>query len=100
MRRRDFLGILSGAAVATRLAPASAQRRPYRIGWLVFGGDAPNAIDQSLQDALVLRGLVDGRGIEIIRRYANGMGAQLPELAGELAAQKPDLLLGVGGDVI
>ena len=57
-------------------------------------------IDQSLKDALTERGLVDGRSIELLYRYANGIPAQLPKLAAELAAQKPDLLLAIGGDII
>jgi putative tryptophan/tyrosine transport system substrate-binding protein len=99
MRRRDFLGLLSGAAAAMPLT-AVAQRRPLRLGWLVFGGTTLRSIDQSLKDALAQRGLVDGRSIEIVHRYANGVAAELPALAVELVAQRPDLLLGLGGDVI
>ena len=44
--------------------------------------------------------LIDGRNIEIIFRYANGKSDQLAGLASDLVAQKPDLLLAVGGDVI
>jgi putative ABC transport system substrate-binding protein len=57
-------------------------------------------IDQSLKEALAQAGLVDGRNIEIIFRYANGISDRLAELAAELVAQNPDLLLAVGGDVI
>ena len=99
MRRRDFLGLLSGTAAVIPLT-AAAQRRPFRIGWLVFGSTALGPIDQSLKDALAQRGLVEGRSIEIVHRHANGVAAQLPELAGQLVAQKPDLLLAIGGDVI
>jgi putative ABC transport system substrate-binding protein len=53
-----------------------------------------------LKDALARTGLVDGRNIEIVFRYANGKSDQLAGLASELVAQKPDLLLAVGGDVI
>lgn len=53
-----------------------------------------------MKDALALIGLVDGRSVEIIFRYANGKPEQLAELAAELVAQKPDILLAVGGDVI
>lgn len=99
MRRRDFLGLVSGTAAVIPLT-AAAQRRPFRIGWLVFGGTTLGPIDQSLKDALAQRGLVDGRSIEIVHRYANGVTAQLPALAAELVAQKPDLLLAIGGDII
>jgi putative ABC transport system substrate-binding protein len=100
MRRRDFLGVLSGAVAVIPLTSAVAQRRPFRIGWLVFGGATLGPIDQSLKDALAERGLVDGRSIELVYRYANGIAAQLPQLAEELVAQKPDLLLAIGGDII
>jgi ABC-type uncharacterized transport system substrate-binding protein len=57
-------------------------------------------IDRSLKDALDQSGLVDGRSVEMIRRYANGNSTRLAELADELVAQKPDLLLALGGDVV
>jgi len=66
----------------------------------VYGGATLDPIDQSLKDALALTGLVDGRNIEIIFRYANGKPDQLAGLASELVALKPDLLLAVGGDVV
>jgi putative ABC transport system substrate-binding protein len=53
-----------------------------------------------LKDALAQAGFVDGRTIEIVYRYANGAPNRLVELAAELVAQKPALLLAVGGDVI
>jgi len=71
-----------------------------RIGWLVYGGTTLDPIDQSLKDALTQAGLVDGRNIEIVFRYANRKPDQLAGLASELVAQKPNLLLAVGGDVI
>jgi putative ABC transport system substrate-binding protein len=81
-------------------ASAAAQNRRFRIGWLVFSGATLGPIEQSLKDALAQRGFVDGHNLEIIYRYANGAPARLAELAGELVAEKPDLLLAVGGDVI
>jgi putative ABC transport system substrate-binding protein len=66
----------------------------------VYGGATLGPIDQSLKDAITQVGLVDGRNIEIVFRYANGKSDQLAGLADELVAQKPDLLLAVGGDVI
>jgi putative ABC transport system substrate-binding protein len=99
MRRREFITLLGGAVAAWPLA-ARAQKRSSRIGWLVFGGTTLGPIDQSLKDALAQAGLVYGRNIEIIFRYANGNSDRLRELAAELVAQKPDLLLAVGGDLI
>ncbi len=99
LRRREFIAVLGGAAAAWPLA-ARAQKSLPRIGWLVYGGATLGPVDQSLKDAIAQAGLVDGRNIEIVFRYANSKPDQLAGLADELVAQKPDLLLAVGGDVI
>ena len=99
MRRREFITFLGGAVAAWPLT-ARAQKSLPRIGWLVYGGTTLGPIDQSLKDALAQTGLVDGRTIEIVFRYANGKPDQLGGLAAELVAQKPDLLVAIGGDVI
>jgi putative ABC transport system substrate-binding protein len=99
MQRREFITVLGGLVAAWPLA-ARAQKSLPRIGWLVYGGSTLGPIDQSLKDALAQAGLVDGRNIEIVFGYANGKTDQLPRLASELVAQKPNLLLAVGGDAI
>jgi putative tryptophan/tyrosine transport system substrate-binding protein len=99
MRRREFIAVVGGAVAAWPRA-ARAQKSLPRIGWLVFGDAKLGPIDQSLKDALAQAGMLDGRNVEIVFRYANGMTDRLPELAAELVAQKPNLLLAVGGDVI
>ena len=99
MKRREFITFLGGAVAAGPLA-AHAQKSLPRIGWLVYGGTTLGPIDQSLKDALAQAGLVDGRNIEIVFGYANGKSDQLARLASELVAQKPALLVAIGGDVI
>src|SRR6266566_5837144 len=99
MQRREFIAVIGGA-VATWPLAARAQKSLPRIGWLVFGDAKLGPIDQSLKDALAQRGLVDGRNIEIVFRYANGRSDRLAELSAELIAQKPNILLAVGGHVI
>jgi putative ABC transport system substrate-binding protein len=100
MRRREFITLFGGAAATWPLA-VRAQKSLPRIGWLVFG-DAKKLgpVDQSLKDALAQAGLLDGHNVEIVFRYANGMPDRLAEMATELVAQRPALLLAVGGDVI
>ena len=99
MKRREFITFLGGAVAAGPLA-AHAQKSLPRIGWLVYGGTTLGPIDQSLKDAMAQAGLVDGRNIEIVFRYANGKPDQLAGLADELVAREPDLLLAIGGDVV
>ena len=99
MKRREFITLIGGAAASGPLA-ARAQKALPRIGWLVYGDAQLGPIDRSLKEALAQAGLVDGRNIEIIFRYANGISDRLAQLAAELVAQNPDLLLAIGGDVI
>jgi putative ABC transport system substrate-binding protein len=102
IRRRQFITLLGGAAAAWPLAARAQQpqHRHFRIGWLVFGGAALGDVDRTLLDALRERGLIDARNIEVIFRYANGVPTQLGELAAGLVADRPDLLIGLGGDVV
>jgi putative tryptophan/tyrosine transport system substrate-binding protein len=99
VKRREFITLFGGAVAAWPFA-AHAQKSSPKIGWLVFGDANLGPIDQSLKDALGQAGLVDGRNIELVFRFAHGRLDRLPELSAELVAQKPNLLLAVGGDVI
>lgn len=98
MSRRQFLGFMVGAAASLSLA--KAQKRAFQIGWLAFGHDAQNPIDRTLRDALAREGLAEALELEIAYRFAEGRSAQLPVLANELVNAKPDVLVGIGGDVI
>ena len=94
MNRRTLLFVLAGAPAA-----AIGQTRRFRIGWLVFGGATLGPTDKSLSDAFSERGLSHGENLDIVFRYANGVPTALPDLAAELVRQKPDVLIGIGGDV-
>jgi len=72
MKRSEFITLIGGAAASWPLA-ARAQKALPRIGWLVYGDAQLGPIDLSLKEALAQAGLVDGRNIEIIFRYANGI---------------------------
>jgi putative tryptophan/tyrosine transport system substrate-binding protein len=100
VRRREFVALLGGAVAAWPLAARAQRAKISWIGWLVFGTSELGPIDKTLRDALAQRGFVQGRNIDVTFRYANAEPTRLPELARELAAQKPDLLIGVGGDVV
>jgi putative ABC transport system substrate-binding protein len=97
MRRREFITLLAGVSVAAPF-PSFAQKIS-RIGWLVFGDASLGPTDQSLKDALAQNGLVDGRTINILYRFANGDLKRVPALAEELAAQKPNVMIAIGGDL-
>ena len=95
MRRREFISLVSGAAVSWPLAARAQQsrRRPL-VGWL--GGSSRaiatrnlNAFLQGLQD----HGYVEGQNIDIVYRWADGDQARQPALAKELASLSPDVIV-------
>lgn len=72
----------------------------FQIGWLAFGRNAEGQIDQTLREALAQNGLVEPRNLNIVYRFANANSAQLLPLADELVARRPNILVGIGGDVV
>lgn len=99
MRRRAFLGLIGSAAVSPSFF-AVAQPRAFQMGWLTFGRNAEGPIDRNLKEALAQNGLVERRNLDIAYRFANGNPSQLLPLAEELVALKPNILVGIGGDVV
>jgi putative ABC transport system substrate-binding protein len=95
MNRRALL-----ITLALGPAAATAQDRRFRIGWLVFGAPPLGEIDRTLIDALAERGFSDGGKLEIVFRYAKGDLTALADLAADLVAQKPDLLIAIGGEIV
>lgn len=98
--RREFITLLSGAAVAWPLSLRAQQgKRMQRIGVLLFGtpDTDPNlgAFLRGMRDL----GYVESQNIVIEYRYAEGKPDRLRSLAVELVAIKPDLIFALGGDV-
>jgi ABC-type uncharacterized transport system substrate-binding protein len=92
MRRREFVTLLGGAAVGLPLS-AYAQHRTPRIGVLIVGASAPPR-DLELAHQLERLGYVDGRNITYEIRGADGDVNQLPLLAKELVATRPNVIVG------
>ena len=95
MKRRDFLGLMGGAASAWPLA-ARAQQMPIRPLVAVLSPPSAaaaarniNALRTGLRDL----GYVEGRNLTIEVRHAAGAIARLPALAGELVALNPDVIV-------
>ena len=97
MRRREFISLLCGTAVAWPLA-ARAQKidRMRRIGALIaFAKDDPETEERlaGFRQGLAKCGWVEGRNIHMDYRFAAGRGDQFPVLAKELVAMQPDVIL-------
>jgi putative tryptophan/tyrosine transport system substrate-binding protein len=99
MRRRDFLAILSSAAVtASRGASAQTENKTHRVG--LFNPGVPVS-DGSLYGAPLIRGLEKhgyslGRNMAFERRGAEGRVEHLPRLLDELVASKVDVIFALG----
>jgi putative tryptophan/tyrosine transport system substrate-binding protein len=99
MRRREFIALLGGAAVAWPRA-AHAQQQPARrrrIGILLFADQDRAIIRPCLQELQAL-GYVDGKTIIIDYRNAEGKYERLPELAADLVRLDPDVIFSFGGE--
>jgi putative ABC transport system substrate-binding protein len=98
MRRREFVALLGGAAVAWPLAARAQQTgKSPTIGFL--GGGAPTS-QRTWVEAFLRRldelGWTEGRTIAIEYRWANGRSDSLPEIAAEFVRLKVALIYAVG----
>ena len=93
MRRRDFIGLLGGAATAaSRAWPAPAPGKIPRIGYFWNDFPDPNVGLAGLRQGLQERGYVLGRNLLLEERYAEGDPSRARELIAELLALGVDVL--------
>ena len=100
MKRREFITLLGGAAVAWPLAARAQQaERMRRIGVLAArSADDPEwrarmaAFHQGLQEL----GWIVGRTVQIEHRVGSGDGEFLLRRASELVALAPDAIVAMG----
>jgi putative tryptophan/tyrosine transport system substrate-binding protein len=94
MRRREFLTLLTGAAVGWPVAAQGQSiRKVWRLGWLFEGVPTltrpPAAFFAALQDL----GYTEGQNLTVEYRFANLRFERLPELATELVGLKVDVIV-------
>jgi putative tryptophan/tyrosine transport system substrate-binding protein len=88
MRRREFLGVLGGAAAWPAAAQAQQPAMPvigfFRSSEAKGGAPLQAAFLRGLKDA----GFVEGRNVSIEYRWTDDRPERLPELAGELIGRR------------
>jgi putative tryptophan/tyrosine transport system substrate-binding protein len=101
MRRREFVTLLCGTAVAAWPVAASAQQsaKPL-IGFLSISSPGPHApfvaaFNQGLKEV----GFIEGLNVTIEYRWAEGQFDRLPTLAADLTRRKVDVIAAVSGDL-
>lgn len=95
MRRRKFLALMGGIAVASQWSARAQEARAVKIGLLYPGPMAAgNSRAETLREVLRKNGLPDAR-VEIVARFADGDSSRAPALAKELVEQKCDVILPV-----
>ena len=96
MRRREFITLVGGAAVAWPIAARAQQpERVRRIGVLSIFAESDlewRASIKAFQHRLQELGWIDGRNVQIKYRLAAGNIERLSTFANELAGISPDIL--------
>src|SRR5438552_1829412 len=97
MRRREFLGLVGGAAIAwPAVVRAQQSDRVRRIGILMGSTSGDSQSEAGLvafRDGLQKLGWTDGKNIKIDVRWTNADIEKAKMLAKELVASQPDLIL-------
>jgi putative tryptophan/tyrosine transport system substrate-binding protein len=95
MRRREFISLLGGAAVAWPLAARAQQAgKVWRIGMLETIPAPANAANiEALRNGLRELGYVEGRNLVIEYQSADGRAERFPALAADLVRLNVDLIV-------
>src|SRR6266571_4876504 len=93
MRRREFVTLIGGAAVAWPLAVRAQQpAKVARVGFFRQAGPHDKQFN-AFRDGLRAAGYVEGKNVLIEQRYAAGVYERLSGLAAELVRSNVDIIV-------
>jgi putative tryptophan/tyrosine transport system substrate-binding protein len=100
MKRREFITLLGGAAVAWPLGAQAQQPATVpRIGWIAIGTPQGSEFLGAVQQGLRQLGYVEGRSIIIETRWPTDIRDRVPELVRELLALNVQVIVAQGAIV-
>ncbi|HEU0081951.1 MAG TPA: ABC transporter substrate-binding protein [Bradyrhizobium sp.] len=91
MKRREFIGLIGGAAVSWPRVARAQQAKSFRIGILNF--ENPEPLGAMLRADLRDLGYVEGQNAQFEVRTAEGDRGRLAGLAAELVGLGPDVIV-------
>jgi len=101
MKRREFITLVGGAAVAWPLAARAQQ--PAKLPTIGYLGASTPSFDSHRVGAFVQRlrerGWIEGRTVTIEYRWSEGRTERYPEIAAEFMRLKVDVIVTTGGGV-
>ena len=94
MRRREFIGLIGGAAAALPHAVRAQRSKPPVIGYLSsISKDGEGRLRESFWQGLGEAGFSENQNVTVVYLYADGQYERLPALAEELVARQVDVIV-------
>jgi putative ABC transport system substrate-binding protein len=101
MKRREFIGLLGGAAAAWPIAVRAQQAAPVRRVGALIGGREDGPYSQStiaaFRERLAMLGWVEGGNLQMVYRFAGSYPDRYAAYAEELVNLRPDLIFALAG---